>query len=88
MPHKHGSPIWNSIMKAKSALRDGFQFRVGNDESLFWYTPWTSYGNLCDHVIYVDIHEIDIKIKDLYFNNQWQLQQLYSDLPTCILEDI
>lgn len=47
-PLRYGSPTWNSIFKAKEALKEGSHFRVGNGESLFWYSPWTQLGPLCE----------------------------------------
>lgn len=35
-PAKQGSHVWNSIIKARSIFRDGYQFRIGSDQSLFW----------------------------------------------------
>lgn len=70
----YGSPIWNSIFKAKEELKSGYQFQVGNGESLFWHTPWTTLGPLCNHVFAVNIQDTNKQIKDLYINNQWHFQ--------------
>lgn len=51
----YGSPIWRSIFKAKEVLRQGYYFRIGNGESLFWYSPWSSLGPLCTKVFAVNI---------------------------------
>lgn len=51
----HESRGWNAIFKAKEELKGGYQFRVGNGESLFWYSPWTTIGPLCQHVFAVNI---------------------------------
>lgn len=53
----YGSPIWNAIFKAKEDLKEGFQFRVGNGESFFWYSPWTVMGPLCHQVFAVNIQD-------------------------------
>lgn len=46
----HGSPIWNSIIKSRWILKEGYQFRIGNGHSLFWYAPWTSLGPFCNSI--------------------------------------
>jgi len=41
------SITWNSIIKAKNILKNGFSWRAGSGESSFWYSHWTSFGPLC-----------------------------------------
>lgn len=53
-PLHYGSPIWNSIFKAKEDLKVGFKYRLRDGASLFWYTPWSIYGPLCNHVFVVN----------------------------------
>jgi len=55
---KNGSTTWNSILKARSVLRDGFVFRLGNSTTSFWYSSWTTLGNFASMVSWVDIHDI------------------------------
>ncbi|KAK2441392.1 hypothetical protein QL285_012694 [Trifolium repens] len=43
---KPGSVTWNAIMKALLALKEGFQFRLGNGNSSFWFTNWSGSGIL------------------------------------------
>ncbi|PNX65320.1 hypothetical protein L195_g054480, partial [Trifolium pratense] len=65
---KPGSVTWNAIMKALLALKDGFQFRLGDGKSSFWYTDWSGIGNLANHVLYVDIHDIEIRVRDVFID--------------------
>lgn len=83
-----GSPVWNSILKARDVLRDGYVGQLGNGELSFWYSPWFTLGPLCDHVLAVNIHDVDLKIRDLFYHNQWQLARLYTPLPDHIREHI
>lgn len=76
MPHE--SPVWSSILKVMAALREGYYLRIGDDSSLFWYSLWSDHSPLCDQVFAIDIHDINLQIKDLYVNNQWQWSPLYS----------
>lgn len=63
-------------MKAREVIREGYHFRIGNDQSLFWYAPWTSFGPLCTHIFVVDIHDIALHIKDLFYNNHWHRENI------------
>lgn len=71
-PHKYGSPIWNAIIKARGVLKEGYQYRIGNGQSLFWYSPWTTFRPLYNQVFAVDIQDTTMTIKDIFINNHWQ----------------
>jgi len=66
MPNNQGSIVWNSVVKAKAVLRPGFDFRLGDGSSSFWYTPWTSFGKLSNQVLYVDIHDLQLSVSDMF----------------------
>lgn len=83
-PRKSGSPIWNSILKAREALREGYQFRIGNGQSLFWYAPWTPLCPLCDHVFAVVIQDTTFTIKDIFFNNTYHWELFTTVIPDFI----
>jgi hypothetical protein len=68
VPKKNGSTTWNSILKARSVLRDGFVFRLGNGTTSFWYSSWTTLGSFASMVPWVDIHDISLCIRDLIIN--------------------
>lgn len=87
-PTKTGSAVWNSVRKAKAVLRAGYTYRIGNGQSLFWYTSWTHFGPLCDHVFAVDIQDTNLQIKHLFFNNQWHWNILRTSLPDFIKQAI
>lgn len=71
-------------MKAMAALREGYYLRIWDDSSLFWYSLWSDHSPLCDQVFAIDIHDINLQIKDLYVNNQWQWDLLYTHVPNQI----
>ncbi|CAJ2665276.1 unnamed protein product [Trifolium pratense] len=87
-PTQPGSPIWNSISKAKMILADGFKYRVSDGSSLFWYSPWLSHKLLGTEVDYVAIQDSQIRIKDIYFNDSWHLNLLYTPLSSEMKERI
>lgn len=88
VPKRNGSYIWNSIMKSRDVLKDGFEFRVGNGESSLWYSLWTDFGALANIVNYVDIHDIHLIISDVHSNGAWNLNTLYTQLPQHIIDHI
>lgn len=64
---KSGSVTWNAIMKALSTLKDEFEFRLGDENSSFWFSNCSGVGKLSKHVLYVDIHDLEIRVNDVYF---------------------
>lgn len=65
MPITQGSTVWQSIMKAKETLQNGFNYRLGDGSSSFWYASWIKFGKLCEQVLYVDIHDVHLTIADV-----------------------
>ncbi|KAJ1427543.1 Ribonuclease H domain [Sesbania bispinosa] len=83
-----GSPVWNSIQKAWECLEDVFDFKLGNGDSSFWYSPWLSNMRLCDQVLAVDIHDITLKVRDIWNGDNWELSRLYTTMPEVVINDI
>ncbi|GAU35137.1 hypothetical protein TSUD_394630 [Trifolium subterraneum] len=65
---KPGSVTWNTIMKALSALREGFHFLLGVGNSSLWFTNWSGNGKLANQVIFVDIHDLEMRVRDVYID--------------------
>lgn len=80
--HVNGSYIWNSIIKAKVILRDGYNMRIGDGSSSLWYTSWLKFGPLCQLVDFVNIQDTDLLLKDIYCADGCD----HSKLATCIPE--
>lgn len=78
--HPARSAIWRSILKARNVLHKGYQYRISNGYSLFWYAPWTPFGPLCDTIFFVNLHDTNLQIKDVYFQNQWHWELLWTTL--------
>lgn len=55
--NKKGSPIWNSIVRAWKELESGFEFKVADGNTSFWHSPRLLKDPLCDHALFVDIHD-------------------------------
>jgi hypothetical protein len=56
-----GSPIWNSISKAKLALLKGFTYKVGDETFSFWFSFLLSNEQLCKKVELVVIQSTSTK---------------------------
>ncbi|GAU26057.1 hypothetical protein TSUD_225190 [Trifolium subterraneum] len=63
---KPGSVTWNAIMKALSALKDGFHYRLGNGNSSFWFTDWSVNDMLANQVLFIDIHDLEMRVRDVH----------------------
>ncbi|GAU22731.1 hypothetical protein TSUD_138560 [Trifolium subterraneum] len=85
---KQGSVTWNSIMKALLAIKDGFQFRLGDGNSSFWYTNWSGCGILANQVMYVDIHDLQMRVRDVYIYGKFNLNSLYTHIPPEIVNHL
>jgi hypothetical protein len=80
IPKKSGSTTWNAIMKALSVLKDGFQFRLGNGNSSFWFSNWSGSGILANQVLFVDIHDLEMRVRDVFVDGSWRFNVLYTVL--------
>lgn len=79
--NKAGSPTWSAITKANDILKGGYEFRIGAGNISFWFDHWTDIGPLHNLLPYIDIHDLDLKLKDVYDGNEWKLDNLYTLLP-------
>ncbi|GAU21723.1 hypothetical protein TSUD_328480 [Trifolium subterraneum] len=86
--NKTGSVTWNAIRKALSALKEGFHFRLGNGNSSFWYSNWSGNGVIANQVMFVDIHDLEMRVRDVYTDGNWQFNLLYTNLPQEIKEKL
>lgn len=82
------SHMWSSIYKTKEILWDGYNMRIGNGLFSFWYTPWKNLGPLCMHVPYVDIQDSAMRIRDVFINHKWHLQNLVKPHPEFVKDTI
>ena len=60
-------------------------FRLGDGATSFWYHNWSGIGCIANMVPFVDIHDVQIELKDLIHNSSWKLQQLYTPLPAGVV---
>lgn len=73
--------IWRSILKATNILKEGFMVRIGSGNISVWYDKWMDDGPLCNLIVWVNILDTDLRVKDVWQNNNWNLNTLYTFLP-------
>jgi ribonuclease HI len=83
-----GSAVWNSVVKALNMLQYGFKFKIGDGNSKFWYEPWVFKDKLCSKVPFVDIHDTIAKINEVWQDERWKLENLYTIIPESVKEAI
>jgi len=82
------SPIWPSITKAKNVLKDGYSWQAGSKSSSFWFSNWSTLGILGSLVPYIDIHDLQLTIKDVLFANDPDTNIIYTNLSSEASEHI
>lgn len=78
---KVGSSTWGAISKAKSILRGGFEFRIGEGNLSLWFDHWTEPGPLHNFFPYIDIHDLDTKVHEIFVRGEWDMDRLYTVFP-------
>jgi len=82
------SSIWAAIIRAKIVLHEGFKWRHGSGNSSFWFTSWSSSGPLTPLVPYIDIHDLQLTIKDVISSPTPHTNILYTTLPAEVANHI
>lgn len=52
-------------MKAPTTLKEGFEFKLRDENLSFWFFNWYEVWKLAKQVLYVDIHDIEIRVNDV-----------------------
>ena len=78
---KSGDYIWHLITKTIKILKDGYKYRIGKGDISFRYHRWLDREPLCLCVPYVGIDDIQLRLKDVFYNNKWNFENLYTYLP-------
>ena len=82
----NSSPTWSSIIKAKDILRDGYVWRAGSGSSSFWFNHWTPHGLIGSLVPIIDIHDLQLTVRDVFTYEGQPNQAIYTTLPQPIAE--
>lgn len=78
---RKGSISWNSISKVLEVLEDGFRIKLGDGNMWFWFDAWVVKELLAKRVSWVDIHDIHLKVKEVWVSPEWTFEGLYTALP-------
>lgn len=83
-----GSYTWKSILKAANLLKSGYIVWVGQGDVSLWYERWLHSGRLCNQVPFVDTHDIQLHVRELYQHRSWCFNNLYTQLPLNLKHEI
>lgn len=75
------SYTWRSIHRAAVYLKPGFLLRAGNGDGSFWYEQWLEKGPICNLVPFVSIHDINLRLRDVYHDGEWHFERMATQLP-------
>jgi len=84
--NSNSSPTWSSIIKAKDILRSGYVWRASSGSSSFWFNHWSSHGLIDSLVPIIDIHDLQLTVRDVFTYDGQPTQALYTTLPHTIAE--
>lgn len=59
--------------------------KLGNGHSNFWLHPWLITRPLCQEVDFVDIHDMEVRVCDVWTGEAWDLPRLYTPIPHDLL---
>lgn len=82
------SVIWKSITKVANLFRDRFHFKFGRGDISFWYDNRLPKGKLCNLVPFVHISYLELCVRDVYADGQWQFNMLSTSLPPDLIDSI
>lgn len=51
-----------------------------------WHVPWVLKQQLCQLVSYVDIHDLNLVIKDVWHLGRWNIDNLFTPIPQDIID--
>uniref|UniRef100_A0A151UDR5 Ribonuclease H protein At1g65750 family n=1 Tax=Cajanus cajan TaxID=3821 RepID=A0A151UDR5_CAJCA len=77
---KQGSYVWRAIIKACDFLLPGFKLKLGNGDVSFWFEDWTGEGPLCEKVWAIDVHDLEMRVRDVWNEEGWNLSSLWTSL--------
>ncbi|KAH1133548.1 hypothetical protein GYH30_012090 [Glycine max] len=72
---RKGSISWNSISKVLEVLEDGFRIKLGDGNMWFWFDAWVVKELLAKRVSWVDIHDIHLKVKEVWVSPEWTFEE-------------
>lgn len=56
----------------------GFITRIGKGDVSLWYDKWLIQGRICDRIPFIQIHDINWRVKDILQDGMWHFNILGS----------
>ncbi|GAU12283.1 hypothetical protein TSUD_141910 [Trifolium subterraneum] len=75
-PKKLGGLGIRKAREANTSLLDGFHYRLGNGNNSFWFTDWSGNDMLANQVLFIDIHDLEIRVRDVHIASTWNFNSL------------
>lgn len=66
----------------------GFQPRIGNGNSSFWFDDWLGGRILCNEVLFVDTADITLQLKDVWKEVLPNFSMIRTWLPPILKSDL
>lgn len=80
----NSSIIWWSLVKALTQLWEGFIYKLGGGDIYVWFDPLLEEGHLSNLVEYVNVLDVNYKVKDWWTNEAWDFSKLATSIPEAI----
>lgn len=84
--HSSDYVTYSSILRARNVLKDDFSWRAESDSSSFWSCPWSSLGFIGSLAPYIDIHDLQLSVKDVFSSTRPHAHILYTQLPSFAID--
>lgn len=69
------------VIKARDALKDGYNFRLGRGDISLWYDLSFSQAKLCRLVDFVNIQDINLRVCDIWREGEWDFNRITTIIP-------
>src|ERR1044072_2832835 len=63
-------------------------FRLGDGTTSLWYEEWNGKGKIAQDIPYVDIYDVNLRLRDVIIQGAWDCSALYTPAPGHLLEQL
>lgn len=75
------SSLWKGVLKARDVLKTGFEFKLGNGRTSFWFEDWSGHGALGRCIPFIHISDSALTLADVLVNGSWNISRLATIVP-------
>ncbi|XP_058763889.1 uncharacterized protein LOC131637314 [Vicia villosa] len=76
-----GKLIWGLRRECDSLWVHVFKHKLGEGKSSFWFSNWSEIRKLAEPILYVDIHDLDMRVNGVYLDEYLNFNSLYTNIP-------